>query len=192
MKKELWFPTPIWFGQIEFDREKIKKACYKLKEKDPEGRIVSNCEGWQSKDILNEPTFKSFLKILNNSCKEIYRDISPNFDGVIDAAWVNINGPNGYNKLHYHSRCSLSGCVYINVDENSGEIFFHNPTLQEHYPINVSENPIFFQTVVYTPLNKRLLIFPAWIMHETSTSPNAKEDRISISFNITQKGFYSA
>lgn len=191
MKKELWFPTPIWYDQLDFDREKIKQACYKLKELDSEGRTISNFGGWQSTDIvsMNLPEFNEFLSALNDKCKEVYSDITPNFEGVLGNAWVNIHGPNAYNRLHFHCWSTLSGCVYINVEDDSGDIVFRTPTPQVHYPFNPEDNPLFFESVTYKPTNNKIIVFPAWLAHETFPSPNSREDRISISFNIIQSNF---
>jgi uncharacterized protein (TIGR02466 family) len=184
MIRELWFPTPIWYDYISFDKDKIIQDCYRMKEINPVGNKLSNVGGWQSKNILDLPQFKDFFVAVNNKCEEVYAEIAPNFKGHITNAWININGPNCYNKLHYHARCTFSGCVYLNVEEESGDIAFNTPTLQEHYPFYVTDNPMFYLKVKYKPENYKMLLFPAWVSHEVLPSPNAKGDRISISFNI--------
>ena len=51
MHTELWFPTVIWSAMIhKVDNDEVKRWAYE-KQKQDQGRIISNYGDWQSNDI---------------------------------------------------------------------------------------------------------------------------------------------
>jgi uncharacterized protein (TIGR02466 family) len=190
MIREDWFPTSIWYGYLDFNTENIKNLCLEQRKIDPEGRKISNIGGWQSQDNINlKKEFKSFFDSINSKLEYIHKDIGPSFKTKITNAWININGPYDYNNKHVHAWSTLSGCVYIDTDNESGKIVFTNPTNQDLYPFHLdseNKNSRYFSAVDYKPKNNKIIIFPSWIEHEVLPSRNTKTERISISFNSLQ------
>ena len=184
---ENWFSTPIWYTKIQCDLTQVKQKCYQLKN-EGEGVHKSNFGGWQSKTInlTDYEEFKELTQLINENLNNVCKDIHEDFKLLINGAWVNINGKNSYNYTHEHPFSALSGCFYIDVPENSGNIVFENMhSLKRHYPINTFNSPLFYENTTYKPDVGSLIIFPSWINHKVETN-NSDNDRISIAFNTTQ------
>jgi len=188
MHLEHWFPTPIWNSTIEFDRISVLEECYRIKTANPQGRKISNRGGWQSDELTieNNQIFEQLYSGIQSKCSEVYKSIDTDFKGRIDTLWININKPSDYNAAHCHPFGALSGVVYIDLSDISGKIRFSNPSIRQHYPIDGYDSPLFFMYTDFKPENHKILIFPSWISHEVFPSPDSDEDRVSLSFNITQ------
>ena len=48
---DLYFPTPVWWADIDIDREGLMNQIYDMRDKDSHGREISNRGGWQSQEI---------------------------------------------------------------------------------------------------------------------------------------------
>jgi uncharacterized protein (TIGR02466 family) len=187
MMLERWFSTPIWFENTVFNFDRCASKCIDIT-KTHSNRFLSNVGGWQSTDIdlLKYEELKPIHNIITQKITEFSKDIGPNAKLSIDNCWLNVNYKGHYNEKHVHPVTLFSGVIYISVNENSGNIIFHNNTAAEHYvEIRNNESDLFYKTVTYKPKNGMILIFPAWLHH--SVTPNLSDDpRISIAFNIRQ------
>lgn len=122
------------------------------------------------------------VKIL---CQKIEEVIKENFglDAEIKDSWLNVNNPGGFNYEHNHAGI-ISGCFYVHVPENSGDIVFHNPAVRsECVPVVERYNERYMYV---TPESGDLLIFPPWLTHHVE--PNmSQQNRITVSFNAFVK-----
>lgn len=77
----------------------------------------SNRGGWQSRLLQQIPDRLS---------NEIENCINRNFQSKLTVVsyWVNINYPGSSNVEHIHPDSAISGCLYVTVPENSGNIVF--------------------------------------------------------------------
>jgi len=184
-----WFSIPIWHTVLNCDFNIIKQGCLRL-QAESSGVVRSNAGGWHSDDLNMEDIteFKDLYLELIQNINNVSSRLDPHFSLNLQDSWVNINGPHHYNIKHCHARNTISGCIYVSVNQNSGPIRFHNPSLQLHYPIQTTSN-LFFETADYKPVVGLLVLFPSWLEHEVLPSPKSSEDRISISFNLLQSGF---
>jgi uncharacterized protein (TIGR02466 family) len=86
-----------------------------------------------------------------------------------------------YGHIHTHGVADLSGVVYYEVPEGSGNIFFTSPVeaakisgwFLKHHINNQTEEPEV----------GKLILFPGWLSHGVTTS-ESEQRRISLSFNI--------
>ena len=190
MKIEKWFCTPIWFEHLEFDTKKIAKKCLQLRESGFPDRKFSNEGGWQSRDINLEEHYEliDVKKILDEKIIELSRTFSPNLELFLGNVWININEKGCRNVKHLHPGSALSGTIYIQTDNNTGNIvFFNDHSPMQHYTLQPGNNADLFQKkVTYHPKDGMIIFFPSWIPHLVQPS-NSDLPRISISFNISQK-----
>ena len=128
------FPSPIHIfdtdGFDEFKNNLIDYA-YKLREEDPKGFNISNRRGWQSKGFclsdMNDLLHATILRGLSSF---------PSIKNTIEmraSAWVNINSPGSYNRLHSHPSSHLSGVMWIKAPKDCGVISFDNPNGHHSY-----------------------------------------------------------
>ena len=180
---ECLFPCLVHVVETELDLN-LKAYCKEQKRKDPEGVIKSNCSGWQSKEFIDNPRFPNLLEnILDKSIYQFFRKKL-----TVTDWWININCPNSYNMQHTHPGAHFSGVYYLQVPENSGNIYFPNPwsfasayeleAYTEEFKTKAHQH--FFQII--KPKEGMLLVFPSHLVHGVDLN-KSEEDRISISFN---------
>ena len=184
------FPVPIHIFDVngfnEIQNELIDYS-YDLKKKDPEGSLLSNRGGWQSKGFdVNDENDKLHQFIVNCLSQFPYIKISVKF---ILYGWININKPGDYNALHSHPTNDLSGVIWLNAPKDSGRIVFVSPFMFKAYEEMSSYTDDFKksfnidESYYFNPIAGRILVFPSHLQHEVLEN-KSNEDRISVSFNI--------
>ena len=189
MHTELWFPTVIWSAMIhKVDNDEVKRWAYE-KQKQDQGRTVSNYGGWQSNDIqLGEcSAIDKLIKHLNKEINECAIQVGlPSLQ--LYNIWVNINTPGSYNQLHNHIDSVLSGSYYVDAVPEQGNIQFdRSDNAEYHIPTNVAKETYYTSTrATYAAKTGALYIFPGWLKHSVQGNRSGS-DRISISFNYGEK-----
>lgn len=187
-RTDLW-ATPIWQYYVNDDVVNFKKIIsevYEIKQLQ-ESRVVSNEGGWQSNFIDSEDTeLSKLMNYVKNNIKKCYDDlgVQKTFCNVRMKYWININSFGHTNRKHIHPNSLLSGCIYLKVPKNSGNIMF-NPNLpNEYFFMSFTEcnNDITSIETEFFPEEKKVIIFPAFLPHYVGKN-NSNEDRISIAFN---------
>jgi uncharacterized protein (TIGR02466 family) len=189
-RTDLW-ETPIWQYYISDDVINFNQVVidvYEIKKRD-EGRIISNRGGWQSNFINSQNTelFKLMQHIKNNiELCYVQLQVRKEYVGQKFTYWININSPDHFNVKHSHGGAIISGCVYLKVPKNSGDIVFY-PNISEDY---------FFETytkfssdfasreTTFVAEEKKVILFPSFLQHSVCKN-ESHEDRISVAFNIT-------
>ena len=108
-----------------------------------------------------------------------------NRDVSITGCWANINAPGAAHRMHAHPNNFLSGVYYVQVQDGTDTINFHDPRAQAAVirPAVTELTAYNTDQVVVAVEIGTLVIFPAWLLH--SVDANQSElPRISISFNV--------
>jgi uncharacterized protein (TIGR02466 family) len=149
------------------------------------GVCVSNRGGYQSQSFLEDDFKNKFYEIYNfviDSVNAVGKDTESKYK--LRNSWVNINKKSDCNVSHVHAQNSISGCVYLKTNPDSGRIVFENPTPSIHYNINDNVDG-FFGVYWCVPIVGELIIFPSYLRH--CVEPNNSEDiRVSIAFNCNR------
>jgi len=198
---EFWFPTRIYYKDVENSEElnkELLKNILKWKKEDEKGIFRSNTTGWHSAVTMHQrKEFKDLVTELFKMQNDIFKHEEYNTDTmpIIDNMWANVNYKGSHNKNHVHPGALWSGVYYIQVPENSGNIWFSDPAPQKimDQPI-IKEKPEQWQKhltqVHYKSMPGRLIMFPGWLTHEVdvnaSKEKGQKSWRISVSFNFKQ------
>ena len=112
------------------------------------------------KSILN-PLIYNYAKTLNIK--------SINSENItLKRSWISIATPGGFQDLHVHNHNVISGCIYLNILPDSGNIEFQPPTYQ-----------LYKGASVYKPKNGMILIFHGLMPHRTFYNRSNK-NRISL------------
>jgi len=186
---ELWFPSVVWSGIVHWpNNDGIKSFAYETMEKDA-GRHISNCGGWQSKDILANESIHidSFVTSLNKEIAECVTQTGlPQL--AIQNIWINVNPKGAYNKLHDHAGSVLSGVYYVDAEEGQGNFNIERSDNAQYFlPENPDKLTYFTATATsYKAKTGALYVFPSWLKHSVGANQIDK-DRISISFNYGVK-----
>tara|TARA_R110000772_G_C13232307_1_gene432885 strand:- start:586 stop:1155 length:570 start_codon:yes stop_codon:yes gene_type:complete len=184
------FKVSIHSDKLKINNKKLISYILGLKKK-IKGRHISSPTGWQSGDLnLEEKIFLPLIKQISNNFLDYKNKLLLKGNFKISNMWANVNSYKDYNQIHGHGSSVVSGVYYLNVPKNSGKIFFVHPASQlvdicwkectEEY--NEQNSPIFF----VNGLKSHLLLFPGWLHHGVRPNLNKKNNRISISFDISK------
>lgn len=175
------FTTPFWKFKLNFNFDKAAKSAYEIQKNSLNQNIeLSNRYSYHSEIINPFIFFADVMPLLHDKFSLIAKEL--NCKLAIEDSWVNINKTGSYNVQHYHPNATVSAVLYIKTPKNSGEIVFHNPTPQVHYPIQQTKN-LFKLKEIIMPSEGDLLIFPSYLPHSVERN-NSTDDRISLAINL--------
>ena len=183
------FSKPIYGKTLNID---IKKIVSMLKEYDflTAGLKTDTNASSQSSSlyILDEERFK-FLK--DELMEEFYlfaneiMHYSNKFE--ITTSWITKTMKNESAGFHNHNNCMLSGILYLQTDENTGNIVFQD-SATKRYKLELDEYNIFNSEMwKYTPHDGLLLLFPSEMHHKIEENKSDIE-RYSLAFNLVPTG----
>ncbi len=203
--KEVYFPTPIYFkdlSDVEELNQTVKQGIYAWRDQDIEGIVRSNVtqvRSWHSQlDMNRREEFQELTSRIVDVVQKIFdaEGYDPAFMAKCDNMWANISSKYGYNRNHTHPGVLWSGVYYVQASAESGRIFFSDPRPQAQVirPRLDPDNPRrsnAWTEVYFHPIEGRLILFPAWLVHEVEPNMTDAEgpaaDRISVSFNFFQQ-----
>ncbi len=152
---------------------------------------------WHSAtDMHTRGEFNGLTREIFELVQGIYDELGydPDFEPVCDSMWANINPRHAYNRHHTHPHALWSGVYYVQAPDDCGLLYFTDPRPQTQiltpYFDPRRRHPNTWNEVFYQPLEGRLIVFPAWLVH--AVHPNLSEEegeageRISVSFNFYQ------
>ena len=186
---DLW-PVPIYETHIEVKNEWIDFVkCSEYQ------RMESNAADY-TKDfyLLNQlPELKK--EILEHKNNFFYNKLgaSKYIKLELENSWANRFSSGDFAVEHSHHNSMLSGCVYFDVSENSGDIKFIKPELYNNLfntTVNVSyENYSNYNCGEFRikPTKGTLLFFPSWMPHAVEVN-QTKNERYSVAFNFFARG----
>ena len=103
----------------------------------------------------------------------------------LDSLWINVLEHLGTHSGHIHPHSIVSGTIYIAVPPGSGPLKLEDPRLplMMAAPQRLPDAAPDLQTFVYAePKAGSVFLWESWLRHEVTAS-DAKDERISISFN---------
>ncbi len=203
--REVYFPTLIYFQDVPDAgalNEAIKPQIYAWRDADGEGIVRSNVRGtgaWHSRvDMHERAEYAGLVDRILAAARPIYEEMGydPAYEPAIDNMWANVSPRSGFNRGHIHPNVLWSGVYYVQAPPGAGRIYFTDPRPQAlaitpRYIPDTPRRALAWSEVYYEPVEGRMILFPAWLMHEVE--PNLSElegpaaDRISVSFNLVQR-----
>jgi uncharacterized protein (TIGR02466 family) len=187
-----WFPTSIWHFEIENHQQLdriLLQEIHNEHQTDRVGEKWSNVLGWHSKNNLHKrECFDKFNQIILENALEIGAFLNWDlqyFSIDITTCWAIVNGKLASNSVHNHPNSILSGVYYLQVPDNSGNLFFVDPRPASQMLVPpISELNLWTSPkVVYKPHVGTMIFFPSWLLHGVEMNLS-EEVRISLSFNI--------
>lgn len=189
------FPTPVMIVNIKEEIKQLEIFNIKKLSLDKKNLITNGNNGnffHKNVDILkthipNSNLEKTLRKYIDVFLKDIW--LEKEAELAITSSWLNINPKNTMHHEHTHTNSILSGVLYLNTDEKSGDFVMYN---SKAYSRQVSSfafgsNKFVEKWKNYCPKKYDLVIFPSDLKH--SVLPNASNsDRMSLSFNTFYNG----
>lgn len=205
MHKELYFPTPVYFRDIDAAAElnaALLRDILAWRAESPQGIERSNVArvgAWHSTaDMHRRPEYAKLAGQVLDCMDHVFNDqgYDPDYEPALDMMWANISPRYGFNRSHNHPGVLWSGVYYVKAPDNCGRIFFSDPRAQAHvieafFPEQGERQPDVWSEVYYDAIEGRMLLFPAWLSHQVEPNLAAGDgqasERISISFNVFQR-----
>ena len=145
-----------------------------------------------NKRVLEHPDMidlKNYIQsCLDDYFIEVYNPARPEEVKLkITQSWLNYSRPGQFHHTHMHPNSIISGCLYINADENLDVIEFKQYEPRQFFIEPKETN--FFNTQEFTVrvATGHCILFPS-MMHHAVPEVSNKETRISLSFNSFYEG----
>lgn len=167
---------------LHLDIDNIEKCCYDL--------LKSNNVKQLELD-LNEGSLQPLYSMVHQKFNELHTTLgfSDNTCQRLYNGCINLNNNEYIDTAHSHPRNFFTAVFYVKCSENSGHLNMMTPIPSHCHviPTDLGENVIKefneFNSTTWRvkPEVGKLIIFPAWIVHQVT--PSFGGDRISIAFN---------
>tara|TARA_B100001059_G_C17828989_1_gene583322 strand:+ start:2564 stop:3151 length:588 start_codon:yes stop_codon:yes gene_type:complete len=100
-------------------------------------------------------------------------------------AWYNVLPPGGFTKRHRHEHSVVSGALYLDLPQNSGNLYFVSP-LQQYRMCELFRTECEYNAyeIDMNIKENHLYLFPSWLEHGSRVN-ESDQDRIMVSFNTS-------
>ncbi|MEO8779510.1 MAG: TIGR02466 family protein [Rhodanobacter sp.] len=181
------FPTRIWQASLTTLSAHLEAWIVDVLEQraanpQPAGR--TNRQGWNSVDmtILEQARFAPLAEAIRAGCAQALGEMGLREVPFRLQSWINLHDRGGFNFLHVHEGCLLSGCFYLSVPAGSGKLVFRDPRPGVIHGCIKGAVANGYSDIHLAPAAGLLVLFPSWMEHFVEPHDN-DEPRISISFN---------
>lgn len=191
------FPIPIMTVNVpnELIEDTLSKTLKFIQDTDfchpaAPGELLTTYYKDEKRNFLGNIDCLPLLKFINTEIRKYLDVLGYNPKCYVEiTSWLQFNQPGSDFVRHDHYGAIVSGVVYLQVPENSGDILFHNPlearrcTQAFFQRVRGQENDYNFNHVKVPSIKGEMLIFESWLQH-TVQENKSKENRISVGFNI--------
>lgn len=181
------FPTRIWQARLSSLRGLLGEwveTVLQMRAASPEPAGRTNRHGWNSRDmaVLEQPVFAPLREAVRAGCASALREMGLPAVRFDLQSWVNLHDRGGFNFLHVHEGCLLSGSFYLQVPEGSGPFVFRDPRPGVVHGYVKGAVPNGYGDIRLAPEPGLLVLFPCWMEHFVEPH-ESDEPRIAIAFN---------
>lgn len=184
------FPVPVYSNMLDIDNE-IKQLVKNLEFAD-----IGNGKMSVSKYLLDQPGFEKLRDVIDAEVYQYVQNIFSPVDRIHffrTTSWAMKHNKGDWSSSHSHVNSIVSGIVYLEVDENSGDLVF-NKILNNLYDgvldITIQNwNPFNSHSFTMVPETNQIVIFPSNLPHKVNTSRSDNE-RYCIAFNYFVRGIF--
>lgn len=181
------FPTRIWQANLTALSSHLDGWIANVRDQraanpQPAGR--TNRQGWNSADmaVLELAAFAPLAAAVRAGCAAALGEMGLRDVPFQLQSWINLHDRGGFNFLHVHEGCLLSGCFYLSVPTGSGKLVFRDPRPGVIHGCVKGAVPNGYSDIHLSPAAGLLVLFPNWLEHFVEPHDN-DAPRISLSFN---------
>jgi uncharacterized protein (TIGR02466 family) len=151
----------------------------------PAGR--TNRGGWNSTGhtLLEQPEFAELRLAVATYCLAVLNDMGFASPAFVLQSWANVHDRGGFNFLHIHEGCLLSGIFYLQVPDGSGNLVFRDPRPGVINSNAKGSSPNAYKDVQLRPEAGLMVLFPHWLEHFVEVH-QSDTPRICIPFNAVK------
>ena len=182
------FSKPLYIKQLNIDTKKIVSILKKYDFYFDEVKGINFSSASNSLYVLEDEKLlflkDELLKEINLFTSDVMK-YSNNFD--ITTSWFTKSTPGQSSYYHNHNNCMISGVLYLQTNENCGNLSFNNYD-DKRYKLQVKALNLFNSPEWnITPKDGLLLMFPSEVYHQIQKN-NSDTTRYSLSFNLVPTG----
>ena len=180
------FPTRIWLTRVPALAPTFPTwidTVLAMRAASPKAAGRTNRHGWNSEDmaVLERPVFASLRQAVHAACAAALREMGVR-DPFALQSWINMHDRGGFNFLHVHEGCLLSGSFYLKVPAGSGKLAFRDPRPGVVHGRVKGAVPNGYGDIHLAPEAGLIVLFPCWMEHYVEPH-DSDEPRIVIAFN---------
>ena len=188
------FATPVYVRNVgPFEQPDLKSLEYSSTI--PTGGAYDFLSS-VDKRVLDRPEFRHVHEIVmqevNSYARELLR-VNRKIEFYVTDSWINVHRRGQSAGQHVHHNSLISGVLYLQVNETTGDLVFHRDVLSLiPFPPALdldmdSFNLYNCKSWSYKPKTNDLCLFPSVVMH--SADPNdSDEERWCLAFNVFVRG----
>jgi uncharacterized protein (TIGR02466 family) len=180
------FPIPIYTSKINVDDFDINDV--EFTHTGPTNQVSIS----KDNNLLAQQRYSNLRSRIDEHMHHFYYDVfgytKQTYPEMV-SSWVVRSNPSQESGWHCHGNSIFSGVVYLQTDENCGNIWFRKETLltgimQPENEFQTIYNHLFHSIV---PSKGLIILFPSFIFHKVSKN-DSTVDRYSLAFNYFIKG----
>ena len=152
-------------------------------------RYITGVTVLQQQDLNQDlvPNIKNIFQFIDLNIKYYWQQLGYKGRPRLKYHWANVNFPDGATLMHDHAPSPLAGCFYVDVPENSGDLFLANPLeiLLRYQPFeeqSIRHNEFPFDHRIEVS-NGMLVMWPGYLVHRSGTNHSGK-NRVLIGFDV--------
>jgi len=187
------FSAPLYVNDVgDFQRPDFMSLDYSSRTTGDVHHFLSSLD----KNVLDRPEFSGIHGIVMSEINSYVREIffvNDRIQFYVTNSWVNRYNRGDFAGPHIHHNSLISGVLYLQVGETSGDLVFHRDVLSPiPFPpaldLDMDSYNIFnCKSWSYTPKTNEICLFPSIVSH--SVEPNdSDEARWSLGFNVFVRG----
>lgn len=186
------FPIPLVIEESKFDQSEFNFVINYLS-------VESNLHENKNKNFNSVDTYiLQHMPILRENIESLLKSYVYNFFGEtanvqVTQSWLNYNLPGTSHHKHSHSNSIVSGVVYFQTDENTGNLNLYRPGSQSRqlHDEVTNWNSYNYEYVYFVPKVGNIFLFPSTLPHSVEEN-KSRISRISLSFNTFYKGTFGS
>lgn len=186
------FAVPIYISNVDISEDELRY----IKNLDYERVGADNGFMSSEKYLLEQmPLKKLYKQVVDHIFFHCHENLNVATDLVFELqnSWCMKHSYGDFAELHTHTNSLLSGIVYMQTDEKSGDLYFQKEKMfQNLFPSTLNipfgdRNVYNSEAWSFTPKANQIFIFPSHIAHSVTKCLSHKE-RYCIAFNVFPRG----
>lgn len=195
MTIETWFPSFVFYEDIEIDSTVASRAVDAIWSKQPGGILETTGTTTATQtpnDLHLDEGVKSLLDEIKPALLRFFFDVmafdSTRVEFQIGRCWpvvqtgVAVEG----GRWHSHQGAAFSAVFYLRAPTGAGGLEFHQPHDAPYKQLPTRAiGPLTYRTTTYEPIENRLVVFSSDLVHRRlANAPECVAPRVAIAFDI--------